>query len=113
MPSDATKISAGRPITDAMLFRRASAPNVGSNARFATQLREMSGPYRARNPSLVGSLYASDGVARLLPKRGQAISRDRPLRVLVANWGHLGDVVIILPLLRFLEAIHESKSSAC
>ena len=27
---------------------------------------------------------------------------DRPLRALVANWGHLGDVVTILPLLEFL-----------
>ncbi len=56
-----------------------------------------------RNPLLVGSLYATDAFASLLPKRRQEIKKDRPLRVLVANWGHLGDVVTILPLLKLLE----------
>ena len=63
----------------------------------------MTGPYNARNPLLVGALYTADALACLLPKRHRMIEEDRPLRVLVANWGHLGDVVTILPLLKFLE----------
>ena len=77
--------------------------NVASGATFGKRLREMTGPYRARNPLLIGILYAIDAVARLLPKRRKKIDEDRPLRILVANWGHLGDVVTILPLLKFLE----------
>jgi ADP-heptose:LPS heptosyltransferase/glycosyltransferase involved in cell wall biosynthesis len=83
--------------------RHAPDPDSGSGESYARKRREMTGPYRARNPLLVGSLYAADGVARLLPKRRQEVEEDRPLRVLVANWGHLGDVVTILPLLKFLE----------
>ena len=77
--------------------------DVGPSASFGTKLREMTGPYRARNPLLVGTLYTADAFAGLLPKRQQEIREDRPLQVLVANWGHLGDVVTILPLLKFLE----------
>ena len=74
-----------------------------STARFGTKRREMTGPYRARNPLLVSALYTVDSIARFLPKRKKAIRADRPLRILVANWGHLGDVLTILPLLKFLE----------
>jgi ADP-heptose:LPS heptosyltransferase len=70
---------------------------------FGTKRREMTGPYRARNPALVGGLYTLDTIAGFLPKRKQAIAEDRPFRVLVVNWGHLGDVVTILPLLKFLQ----------
>jgi ADP-heptose:LPS heptosyltransferase len=72
-------------------------------ARFGRKLREMTGPYRARNPLLYGTLYIADAFASLLPKRQQKMREDRPLRVLISNWGHLGDVVTILPLLKFLE----------
>ena len=75
----------------------------GPQDTFGKRRREMTGPYRARNPLLVGALYAADAFAGLLPKRRRDVSEDRPLRVLVANWGHLGDVVTILPLLKFLE----------
>ena len=75
----------------------------GSNTRFAKRRREMTGPYRARNPVLVGALFTADGIAKLLANREKEEFRDRPLRVLIANWGHLGDVVAILPLLKFLE----------
>ena len=78
-------------------------PDPESKPSFDTKLREMTGPYNARNPLLVGALYAMDVVASLLPKRQQEIGEDRPLRVLVANWGHLGDVLTILPLLKYLE----------
>jgi ADP-heptose:LPS heptosyltransferase/glycosyltransferase involved in cell wall biosynthesis len=77
---------------------------VGSNASYGKKRREMTGPYRARNPLLVGPLYTLDALACLLPKRRKEIKEDRPLRVLVADWGHLGDVVTILPLLKFLES---------
>ena len=77
--------------------------DVGSGASFGKKLREMTGPFNARNPFLVGPLYLADALAGLLPKRRKKIEEDRPLRVLVANWGHLGDVVNILPLLKFLE----------
>lgn len=70
---------------------------------FGTKLPEMTGPYRARNPLLVASLYGVDQVLNFLPKRQKPSTVERPLRVLVANWGHLGDVVTILPLLKFLE----------
>jgi ADP-heptose:LPS heptosyltransferase len=77
--------------------------NVDLLPSFGRKRREMTGPYRARNPLLVGVLYTADVLCRVLPRRLQEISQDRPLRVLVVNWGHLGDVVTILPLLKFLE----------
>ena len=68
------------------------------------KLRGVTGPSRARNPLLVASLYTADAFARLLSKPPERI-RDIivPYEILVANWGHLGDVVTILPLLKFLE----------
>ena len=76
---------------------------VGSAVSFGSKLREMTGPYRARNPLLVGALFAADAIASLFPKRAREVETDRKLQILVANWGHLGDVVTILPLLKFLE----------
>jgi ADP-heptose:LPS heptosyltransferase/glycosyltransferase involved in cell wall biosynthesis len=91
---------AGRTtMTDTIAARH----DVGTSASFGIKRREMTGPYRARNPLLVGTLYTADALARLLPQREEEIGEDRPLRVLVANWGHLGDVVTILPLLKYLE----------
>ena len=75
----------------------------GSNTRFGKRRREMTGSYRARNPMLIGALIAADGIAKLLAKREKEEFGNRPLRILIANWGHLGDVVAILPLLKFLE----------
>jgi ADP-heptose:LPS heptosyltransferase len=70
---------------------------------FGDQLPEMTGPYRARNRRLVAVLRALDLLGHVLPKWRRALPRDRPLRVLVANWGHLGDVITVLPLLKFIE----------
>ena len=81
----------------------ATDPHIESRSSFGKRRREMTGPYRARNPLMVAALYTADAVANLLPRRQGVITEDRPLRVLVANWGHLGDVVAILPLLKFLE----------
>ncbi|MDR3424006.1 MAG: glycosyltransferase family 9 protein [Alphaproteobacteria bacterium] len=71
---------------------------------FGEKLREMTGPYRARNPRLVALLRLSDALGRILRKRaGATASPERPMKILLANWGHLGDVVAILPLLNFIE----------
>ena len=81
----------------------ATDQHIESRSSFGSRRREMTGPYRARNLLMVGALYTADALANLLPRRHGRITEDRPLRVLVANWGHLGDVVTILPLLKFLE----------
>jgi ADP-heptose:LPS heptosyltransferase/glycosyltransferase involved in cell wall biosynthesis len=73
------------------------------NACFGKTRREMTGPYRARNPLLVAALFTIDACAMLLPRQRNGVAKDGPLRVLVVNWGHLGDVVTILPLLKFLQ----------
>ena len=69
---------------------------------YGTQLREMTGKYRARNPALIATLTLLDLIGSLHLKGGGQLPPDRPLRVLIANWAHLGDVVAILPLLQFL-----------
>jgi ADP-heptose:LPS heptosyltransferase len=69
---------------------------------FGKPLPEMTGSYRARNWRIVALLRALDCVGRLFPQRRKPLP-DRPLKVLVANWGHLGDVVTLLPLLKYLE----------
>ena len=70
--------------------------------RYGEQLREMTGRYRARNPALVAVLRLLDILGLLHPRREGSLPSDRPLRVLIANWAHLGDVVAMLPLLHFL-----------
>jgi ADP-heptose:LPS heptosyltransferase len=78
-------------------------PSNYQSPSYGKQLREMTGPYRARNPLLVGGLYVADALCRALPKRERQRPSGNQLRLLVANWGHLGDVVTILPLLKLLE----------
>ena len=99
--ADVTDTSLGNVVAETALNN--AKHNVGSHPSFGRKLREMTGPYRARHPLLVSALYATDALCRLLPRRQQEISQDRPLRVLVVNWGHFGDVVTILPLLKFLQ----------
>jgi glycosyltransferase involved in cell wall biosynthesis/ADP-heptose:LPS heptosyltransferase len=103
MRLDATEVGPRNVVAGIIPKRFAADHNLGSSASFGKKLREMTGPYRARNPLLVGTLYTADAIAKCLPKRRQETKGDRPLRVLVANWGHLGDVVTVLPLLKFLE----------
>ncbi len=103
MRLDAPESGPERVVAGTAPKRLAAEHNFAPRTSFGKKLREMTGPYRARNPLLVGTLYAADALASLLPRRQQEIGEDRPLRVLVANWGHLGDVVTILPLLKFLE----------
>ena len=76
-------------------------PN-GALPRYGEQLREMTGRYRARNPTLVVVLQLLDILGLFHPRREGPLPSDRPLRVLIANWAHLGDVVAMLPLLYFL-----------
>jgi ADP-heptose:LPS heptosyltransferase/glycosyltransferase involved in cell wall biosynthesis len=94
---------AGRMIDGSAITSTVARRDLDSSASFGTKRREMTGPYRARNRVFVATLHTVDALASLLPKRTGEFSDDRPLRVLVANWGHLGDVVTILPLLKFLE----------
>jgi ADP-heptose:LPS heptosyltransferase len=77
---------------------------VGQYRFFGAPLPEMTGIYKARNPILVYALRLFDLVGRLHSRRHGDLPTNRPLRVLVANWGHLGDVVTILPLLEFLKS---------
>ena len=102
-PASAIAPDSNVSITGAAPKASVGRQDVRSGPSFGKKLREMTGPYNARNPFLVGPLCAVDALASLLPKRRKKIEEDRPLRVLVANWGHLGDVVNILPLLKFLE----------
>src|SRR5579862_2239186 len=88
---------------EASSISAAADRKTAANVHFAKKRREMTGPYNARNPLLITTLYAMDALAALLPKGQKSAGRTGPLRVLVANWGHLGDVVAILPLLKFLE----------
>jgi ADP-heptose:LPS heptosyltransferase len=69
---------------------------------YGKPLPEMTGRYRARNPILVSALTFFDFLGVLHPKRKGRLPLDRPIRLLIANWAHLGDVVAILPLLEFL-----------
>lgn len=62
----------------------------------------MTGKYRARNPALIAALTFLDMLGTLHPRRQSPLPTDRPIRLLIANWAHLGDVVAMLPLLEFL-----------
>jgi ADP-heptose:LPS heptosyltransferase len=71
---------------------------------YAPPLREMTGSYRARNAPLVAALRALDAVGRLMSPRSGVLPTGRPLRVLIANGGHLGDIVSLLPFLKYVES---------
>jgi ADP-heptose:LPS heptosyltransferase len=62
----------------------------------------MTWKYRARNPALVAALMFFDFLGSLHPRRRGRLPVDRPIRILVCNWAHLGDVVAVLPLLQHL-----------
>ncbi len=81
-----------------LMFTRAPSPL----HRYGKQRREMTGRYRARNPALVATLMFFDLLGSLHPRRKGSLPIDRPIRILICNWGHLGDVIAILPLLQFL-----------
>jgi ADP-heptose:LPS heptosyltransferase len=71
--------------------------------RGATPKRPLCLGYYAQNPVLAATLLAWDALCRLLPRQ-----RDRPVReirrVLIANWAHLGDVVLASSLVSLLRA---------
>jgi ADP-heptose:LPS heptosyltransferase len=87
---------------DRLVHRAAEYGRAGSLPRYGKPLPELTGKYRARNPVLVAALTVFDLLGRLHPKRSGLLPADRPIRLLVANWAHLGDVVAILPLLQYL-----------
>ena len=103
-------IWAAKPVSRLADEARAAAdpPNFGQTSLapglpcYGEPLRAMTGKYRARNPVLVTALALLDLLGKLHPRRRGRLPDDRPLRVLVANWAHLGDVVAMLPLLQFL-----------
>src|ERR1700693_3595353 len=74
----------------------------GTHFRYGKPRREMTGRYRARNSVLVSALAFFDLLGLLHPKREGQLPSNRPIRLLIGNWAHLGDVVAILPLLQFL-----------
>lgn len=70
---------------------------------YARPLAEMVGPYRARNKIFVAIMSLLDWFGGIHPRRAAPLPDDRKLKVLVANWGHLGDLVTVLPLIDFLK----------
>jgi ADP-heptose:LPS heptosyltransferase len=74
-----------------------------SSKTFLRSRRLMNGPYLARNPVVLGMMAASD-VAGLMAPRRAATLPDRPLKVLVANLAHLGDLINTIPMLARLRA---------
>lgn len=64
----------------------------------------MTGPYLARNPLVVGAMAAGDLTGTFLPRRAAALPVGRPLNIVVTNLAHLGDLIVLLPLLRVLRA---------
>jgi len=59
---------------------------------FATPRPGMRGPYLVRHPLKAAAIAARDAMIRLLSS-GPAPVPDDPRHILLANWGHLGDVV--------------------
>ena len=91
-------IPAGRDL----MFTAADLASTKQLPCYGVPLSELTGRYRARNPILIRALTALDFLGSLHPRRTGALPVDRPLRLLIANWAHLGDVVAILPLLQYL-----------
>lgn len=58
---------------------------------FAEPRPSMRGRYLIRNPQKAHAIAAMDAALSLVPRK-KAPLPDRPQRILVANWGHLGDV---------------------
>lgn len=72
--------------------------------QFAAPRRLMTGPYLARNPLVVGAMATGDVAGMLLPRRRASLPHGRPLNILVANLAHLGDLLVMLPVLRRLRS---------
>ena len=64
----------------------------------------MTGPYLARNPLVVAVMAAGDIAGMMAPRRTAALPSRGPLNIVVANLAHLGDLIVMLPLLRRLRA---------
>ena len=68
---------------------------------YGTPLREMTNGRSAQSRAVAICHIFSDFLGKLHPTRPHRLP-DRPLRILIANWAHLGDVVAMLPLLQYL-----------
>ena len=79
---------------------RISPPDRGP---FATPRPGMRGPYLVRHPLKAAAIAARDAMLRLLSPGPTPVSDD-PRHILLANWGHLGDVVTTFGLAATLRA---------
>lgn len=75
-----------------------------NQGNFGSPQRLMTGPYLARNPLVVGAMAAGDLTGMLLPRRAAPLAVGRSLNIVVANLAHLGDLIVLLPLLTTLRA---------
>ncbi|MGO8919854.1 MAG: glycosyltransferase family 9 protein [Stellaceae bacterium] len=65
----------------------------------------MRGRYLIRNPRSAGIITAVDTVLALVhPNRSPPVVPSQPRRILVADWAHLGNVLLAMPALRLLRA---------
>lgn len=78
-------------------------PLPGDAGPFAARRPSMRGPYLIRHPLKAAVIAMRDMVLRLAP-RGNVSAPPDPRRILLANWGHLGDVVTTLGMAAALRA---------
>jgi ADP-heptose:LPS heptosyltransferase len=76
------------------IVHRISPPNPGP---FATPRPGMRGPYLIRHPLKAAAVATRDAMLRMFSPGPMPVPAD-PRRILLANWGHLGDVVTTLGL---------------
>ncbi|MBC7281920.1 glycosyltransferase family 9 protein [Hoeflea sp.] len=72
---------------------------------FAEPRPSMRGRYLIRNPRVAGALAALDAGLALLPVRKRPVP-SRLQRILLSNWGHLGDVVTTFGAIAALRERH-------
>lgn len=72
---------------------------------FAEPRPAMRGRYLIRNTRSAGIISAVDTLLALWnPNRSPPVAPPQPRRILVAEWAHLGNVLLALPALRLLRA---------
>ncbi|MET0181516.1 MAG: glycosyltransferase family 9 protein [Caulobacterales bacterium] len=59
----------------------------------------MTGRYLARNRLVVAAMAAADAIGNFAPRRFSPIPVGKPLRVLVSDLAHLGDLVALAPVI--------------
>lgn len=76
----------------------------GDHHRYATPRPMMRGRYMLRNRWAVALMRSFDAVCGLLLRRAATKAPEAPKRILVANWAHIGDVLMSLPSLAALRS---------